>query len=320
MKAIARANSNIAFVKYWGNADDALNIPANSSLSMTLDGLYAICAVEFERLEKDEISVHGMAAPEGMAAAVSAHLDLVRKMSKRALPAKVEIAFNFPVRCGLASSAAMFAALTLAATSAAGLKMDERTLSKLARRGSGSAARSICSGFVEWKRGRADAGSFARTVFPPKHWPLVDVVAIVDTTPKRASSGEGHRAAKTSPLHRARVAAAEKLVPLAERCIKERKLDALGPILESDATMMHAVAGTSAPPLHYYRPSTLEVIEEVRRLREEEGIPAYFTVDAGPNVHVITLPEHEVAVVNAIDRIAMETRLARLGRGATLVE
>jgi diphosphomevalonate decarboxylase len=319
MKAVARANSNIAFVKYWGNADDALNIPANSSLSMTLDGMYSVCSVEFERLEKDEVAVHGMPAPEGMAAAVSAHLDIVRKLARRALPARVEIAFNFPVRCGLASSAAMFAALTLAAAGAAGLKLKERDLSRLARRGSGSAARSVCAGYVEWRRGRGDAGSFARTALPADHWDLVDVVAIVDTTPKRASSAEGHRAARTSPLHRARVAAAERLVKLAERRIKERKLDALGPILESEATMLHAVAGTSVPPLRYFRPRTLEAIDEVRRLREEEGVPAYFTVDAGPNVHVITTSEHEAAVVNAMDRIAEETRLARPGRGAELV-
>jgi diphosphomevalonate decarboxylase len=319
MKAVAKANSNIAFVKYWGNRDPRLNIPANSSISMTLDGLHCVCAVEFERMDKDDILLVGEPAPEPLAAAVSDHLDRVRKLSGRPVPARVEIALNFPARCGLASSAALFAALSAAACASAGLRLEQKELSRLARRGSGSAARSVCAGFVEWRRGSGDAGSFSRTVFPPDHWDLVDVVAIVDPTPKKASSGDGHRLATTSPLHKARVAAAERMLPLVKRCLKERKLDGLGPIIESDATMMHAVAGTSVPPVTYIRPGTVEVIEAVRRLRDEDRVKAWFTIDAGPNVHVLTTRDHEAAVVNALDRVAGETRLARPGAGATLV-
>jgi diphosphomevalonate decarboxylase len=318
-KAVARANSNIALVKYWGNADGRLNVPANSSVSITLDGLYCVCSVEFERMDKDEVLVQGDPAPEPVAAKVSAHLDIVRRLSGRPLPARVEIAFNFPTRCGLASSAALFAALSAAASAASGLELPERQLTRLARRGSGSAARSVCAGFVEWRRGRADAGSFARTFLPAPHWKIADVVAIVDPSPKRDSSGEGHLRAPTSPLHGARVVAAERMVPLVKRCIKERQLGAMGPIVESDAVMMHAVAGSSVPPLNYLRPRTLEVLEIVRELRGRDRIPAYFTIDAGPNVHVLTLPEHEPAVVGALDQVADETRLARPGAGAVVL-
>ena len=139
-------------------------------------------------------------------ARVSTHLDRLRNKAGSALKARVESRNNFPLGAGIASSASGFAALTLAGAAALGLPLSERELSILARRESGSAARSIPAGFVEWYAADTDEESFAESIAPPDHWALADVIAIIDSRPKQIGSAEGNRLARTSPLQAARVA------------------------------------------------------------------------------------------------------------------
>lgn len=286
-KATALAHPNIAFIKYWGNRDDALRLPANPSLSMNLGDLYTITTVAFDgRLAQDEIVIDGQPADGAALARVSGHLDLVRGRAGLKAPARVVSRNNFPAGAGVASSASGFAALTVAACAAAGLALGEAELSALARRGSGSASRSLPGGYTEWLMGRGNASSFARSLAPPEHWELRDLVAVVSRAHKTVGSSRGHGLAVSSPLHAARVSAVPAMLAACKRALLARDLVAMGPILEQDALMMHAVMMTSRPPLYYWTPGTLEILQAVQRWRGD-GLAVYFTIDAGPNVHLI---------------------------------
>jgi diphosphomevalonate decarboxylase len=224
---------------------------------------------------------------------VSAFLDISRRMSGNPAFAEVHSRSNFPASAGIASSAAAFAALALAGSQAYGLHLSEVGLSRLARRGSGSACRSIPSGFTEWQPGSSDADSYAQSIAAPEFWELWDCVAIVEASPKPTGSTEGHALASTSPLQSARVADAPRRLELCRQALLSKDFEKLADIIELDSNMMHAVMQTSTPPLLYWNPTSVLLMKEVRELRKR-GIAAAYTLDAGPNVHVIcTAENHE---------------------------
>jgi diphosphomevalonate decarboxylase len=286
-KATAIAHPNIAFIKYWGNRDDELRLPANPSLSMNLGDLHTTTTVAFdEGLERDEVTIDDRPAEEAARGRVSTHLDLVRRQAGLRAAARAVSRSNFPAGVGIASSASAFAALTLAACAAAGLNLTEAELSALARRGSGSACRSVPGGYTEWMMGRGNATSFAHSIAPASHWELRDLVVVVSREHKAVGSSRGHGLAVSSPLHAARLLAVPAMLTACKRALLARDLEAMGILIEEDAVMMHAVMMTSRPALYYWAPATLGVIQAVQSWRAG-GLPVYFTIDAGPNVHLI---------------------------------
>src|ERR687891_486565 len=218
--ATAQAAPNIAFIKYWGNRDNTLRLPMNGSISMNLDGLYTRTTVSFQpSLPFDELIINGHEIAGAGRDRVSYILDIIRGMADIHERAEVISENNFPSGAGIASSASAFAALALAGSKAAGLNLNERELSRLARRGSGSAARSIPGGFVEWQAGASDEDSFAFSIAPPDHWELVDCIAIVSAAHKKTGSTEGHSIAWTSPLQNTRVADAPRRLEICRKAI-----------------------------------------------------------------------------------------------------
>lgn len=286
-KATACANPNIALIKYWGNRDHALRIPANSSLSMNMGGLTTNTTVAFDQtLPRDVVVLDGREQTGGAKDRVVAMLDRVRARAGIAARARVESRNDFPSGAGLASSASGFAALAVASAAAAGLKLDEAALSRLARAGSGSACRSVPAGYVEWQAGVDDASSYAYSIAPPEHWDLRDLVAIVDAAHKSVGSTQGHALADTSPLQAAHVATIPGRLDAVRAAVLARDFSRLAPVVEDDALAMHAVMMTSAPPLIYWQPATVAIIHAVRAWRAE-GLPVCFTIDAGANVHCL---------------------------------
>ena len=204
--AEALAHPNIAFIKYWGNLNDELRIPLNSSISMNLAALHTTTRVTFDdSLSQDSLFINDEPQSGGQLKRVGQFLDNVRKMAKTDCFARVESCNSFPMGAGIASSASAFAALSLAASSAAGLKLDEAQLSRLARLGSGSAARSVPDGFTEWCAGKEDQESYARSIAASNHWQLVDCIVIITRGHKNTGSSKGHQLAQTSPLQNARI-------------------------------------------------------------------------------------------------------------------
>ncbi len=298
MLATAISCPNIAFIKYWGDRDPLLRLPANGSISMNLDGLQTRTRVTFDpTLPHDTLSIDGSAVTGPGLERLSTVLDTVRRKARISLHAHIESENNFPTGAGLASSASAFAALSLAASAAAGLALNERDLSRLARLGSGSACRSVPGGYVEWQPGEGEQDSFAFSIAPSGHWDLVDCIAIVSQAHKSTSSSEGHALAHTSPLQSSRLESVPILLAQCRRAILEKDFELLATVTELDCHQMHAVMMTSSPPLIYWLPSTLAVIQSVREWRSR-GTPVCYTIDAGPNVHVLCPSPHQSQVAS----------------------
>lgn len=260
---------------------------------MNLDGLFTRTTVSFQpSLPFDELIINGHEVVGKGLERVSYILDLIREKAGIKMNAEVMSENNFPAGAGIASSAAAFAALAVAGSKAAGLDLSERELSILARRGSGSASRSIPAGFVEWKMGDTESDSFAYSIAPVDYWNLADCVAIVSSKHKKTGSTEGHAIAGTSPLQNARVADAPRRLDICRDAILKKDFEAFANIIEHDSDMMHSVMMTSNPPLMYWQSATVEIFHQVREWRAS-GLPVGYTVDAGANVHVICLGEYK---------------------------
>jgi len=321
MEAKALAHPNIAFIKYWGNLDQSLHLPANGSISMCLDGLTTRTSVTFDpSLEQDQLILDGQVMQGESLSRVSAFLDHVRHLAGINIYTQVTSENNFPSGAGIASSASAFAALALAATSALGLDLSEPALSSLARLGSGSACRSIPAGFVEWLPGTSHVESYAIPIAPPDHWNLVDCIAIVDRSHKLTGSARGMALAHTSPLQAERVRTAPQRLDRCRQAIRERDFDAFADVVEQDSEVMHAVIRTSTPPLEYMQPATHRIIAAVKAWRNQ-GHKVCTTVDAGPNVHVICLAEEQDFVQSALMSLTgvNEVLTAKPGSGARLI-
>jgi diphosphomevalonate decarboxylase len=316
------AHPNIALIKYWGNRDDELNIPSNGSISMNLGSLETRTSIDFDTdLTTDLLTINAETVEGAALKRVSKLLELFRSLAKTNLCARVKSTNNFPSDAGLASSAAAFAALALAASHALGLNLAEADLSRLARRGSGSACRSIPAGFVEWLPGENEADSYAISIAPPDHWRLSDCIAIIRKKPKAITSAEGHLRARTSPIQNARVLDTTRRLDICRRAIQTRDFEALATIVEQDSTLMHAVMMTSSPPLYYWEPTSIEVMQAVMEWRTK-GIPACFTLDAGANVHVLCPASYSGQVTNMLKSLpgVIEVLLSAPGGRAVLMD
>jgi diphosphomevalonate decarboxylase len=318
--ATAIAHPNIAFIKYWGNRDQSLRLPENGSISMNLEELITRTRITFDQaFTSDIFDLNGLRQSGTALQRVTSHLNVIRGIRGIATRAHVMSENNFPEGVGIASSASAFAALTVAAINALGLEMSEKDLSRLARRGSGSACRSIPTGYVEWYRGSSDVDSFAVSIAKPNHWHLVDCIAVVGNTHKKTGSSDGHKLASTSPFQVVRVADADRRIDRCRNALLTKDFESFAEIIEEDSNMMHAVMMTSNPALFYWEPATIEVMKAVQAWRKA-GIPAAYTIDAGPNIHILC--ESQV-VENIKHRIASipgvkDVLIAHPGSGAKI--
>jgi len=317
-----RAHPNIAFIKYWGNKDSMLRIPVNSSLSMNLEELYTETSLVWDStLESDVLELNGQLQTGETLARVQRHLEQIRLHIGLHEYAYVKSFNNFPMGAGIASSASSFAALTLAAVKAADAQVSEKQITSLARLGSGSASRSIPTGFVEWHEGYDHETSYAESFAPPNYWDLVDVVAVVSGVHKTIGSTEGHQTASTSDLQSARVSGAAERLTICKQAIIERNFETFAEVVELDSNLMHAVMMTSRPPLFYWMPSSIEIMRSVQAWRNE-GLQVCYTLDAGPNVHCICVRKDVDAVSTRLKSISgvVDTRIAGVGGAAHQVK
>lgn len=316
MSRQAIAHPNIALVKYWGKRDLELNLPAVSSLSLTLDGFRTVTTVE--RSSSDAVFVGPARASDRFAARALRFLDTLVPGRP---PVVVKTESNFPAGAGLASSASGFAALTLAAAATFDQDLSLQRLSAWSRRGSGSACRSFWGGFVVWDRGtRADGSdSHGHPLAPREHWDVAMVVAIVATGPKAVGSTEGmERSRQTSAYYEQWVATAEADVAEGREAVLARDLDRLGAVMESSTLKMHATMHTARPPILYWQAGTVACLHAVAGLRDS-GTSAWATMDAGPQVKVLCAASDAETVRDALAPHAAAVHILRPGSGARLV-
>lgn len=302
-KTSVQAPANIAFIKYWGKENEFLRLPNNDSLSMNISGAYTTTTVEFlPGLQKDDISYKDETISEQEQLRISEHLDRLRAIGKTRMYAKVVTKNSFPKGTGIASSASGFAALTLAASSALSLSLSEKELTILARLGSGSACRSIPDGFVLWHRGNSSETSYAESVYPSSYWKLYDILVIVTHERKKISSTEGMKNAYTSRFWKQRLTNVPKRIAMIKQALQKKDMVLLGTCIEEDCLEMHKVMQTQNPPLLYWNKITNRIMDAVCAWRKE-GIRAYFTIDAGPNVHLICQEDQKDKVMDKLNKI-----------------
>ncbi|MDO4680134.1 MAG: diphosphomevalonate decarboxylase [Aerococcus sp.] len=281
---IWRAHNNIALIKYWGKRDEALILPMNSNLSLTLNEFYTDTAITFhDHWKEDQLILNGQSTST---AKMTPFLDLFRQAAGTTLKAEVVSVNHVPTGAGLASSASAFAAAAVAASDALGLDFDSQTLSRYARRGSGSACRSIYGGFVEWRKGEDDQTSYAKP-FEDADWDIAMLTIMVNTQPKKISSRAGMKhTVETSAYYQEWIQTAEADLARIKPAILAHDFEQVGQIAERNAFRMHATTLASDPPFTYFEPETIRAIQVVRSLRDA-GLTLYLTIDAGPNVKVL---------------------------------
>jgi len=312
VRATAIAHPNVALAKYWGKREAPGNVPATPSLSVSLGGLETRTTVTFDpSLPRDELRLNDRPSD---VTRVSALLDEVRALASVSTCAFVETFNDFPTSSGLASSASGFAALAVAACAAAELALDVASLSRMARRASASAARSVFGGFVS-------LGTEDDAAAEPldARMDLCVVVAAVTLDPKATGSTSGMRHCRdTSPYYGAWVEDAPKVYCEVREAIVTGDLPRLGRAAETSALRMHASMIASDPPLLYWTPATLELLARVRALRAD-GVPAWATIDAGPHVKVICAPRDATRVSQKLAPAAVRTIIAHIGGPARVV-
>jgi len=305
-KITARAHSNIALVKYWGKRNTQLNLPAVGSVSITLENLHTTTSIEFkENLKSDVLVLNGNPTNEHESERVRSFMDLLRKKSGNQIFTEIISHNNFPTSAGLASSASAFAALSLAASFAFGLKLSKEKLSELARQGSGSAARSIYGGFVEMKKGIKHDGSdaVATQLAPKEYWELRLLIAITSESKKKTGSTDGMKLSKkNSPYYQGWINSSSSDIEEMRSAIKTKDFQKLGELAEFSCLKMHGLAISSRPGLLYWNGTTIEVIHAIKELRRR-GRAVYFTIDAGPQVKAICLPRDVVQIQKELEQI-----------------
>ena len=320
MKATAKAHTNIALIKYWGKREESIILPTNNSLSLTLDGFYTTTSVKFNKdFTEDEFFLDGKKVTGVPYDRVSGFLDLIRDLAGKKVYASVESVNEVPTAAGFASSASGFAALAAAGAKAIGLGLNDQELSRLTRQGSGSACRSIYGGFAEWRMGFMEDGSdsYAVPVAPVEHWDLRVAAVVLDAKMKKVSSRDGmRRTVESSPFFAGWLDSISVDLREIKSGIEARDFEKVGKIAEANCLKMHATTLGAKPPFTYWIDTTLTVMQRVRELREN-GIPAYFTIDAGPNVKVLYLPENEKQIHESLQRIpgVLDVRLSKPGHG-----
>lgn len=296
------APSNIALCKYWGKREKELNLPVNSSLSISLGHLGTQTTLSLADVDQVWLNGERLTDDTPFARKVIAFIDLFRR--DQAVTLKVDTRNNIPTAAGLASSASGFAALSLAINQFFALDLSDDVLSAFARMGSGSASRSLFQGFVEWERGQQEDGmdSFARPL--AARWDTLRIGLVkVATGEKKVDSRSGMtRTLETASLYQAWPAQAARDISRLHSAISDKDFQLLGETAEHNALSMHATMIASWPPLIYWQPDSLAAMQKVWQLREQ-GIPIYFTMDAGPNLKLLFEAEHEADVLTAFGEI-----------------
>ncbi|MBI4035276.1 MAG: diphosphomevalonate decarboxylase, partial [Candidatus Chisholmbacteria bacterium] len=286
-RATAIAPANIALIKYWGNKPS--NLPYSDTISLNLSNCTTETTLTWKpNLAQDSVIIDHQPVSDKALLRIIKFLDEIRSTYNIKHKAEVISRNNFPMGVGIASSASGFSALALAATAAAGLEIATPELSTLARLGSGSASRSIPDGFVIWHAGQNHQTSFAESLYPPDYWDLRDFVVIVSEQEKQVGSADGHKLAHTSPLFETRIKTnLPRRLEAVLQALKTKDIQALGETVEQEARELHQVALTSTPSIVYAIDKTLQLTDHILPSWRRQGIPAYFTLDAGPNVHII---------------------------------
>ncbi len=284
-----RSPSNIALVKYWGKKGHQL--PANPSLSMTLKECFTETEVKFESAPKLFVAVEFEGkSNEKFAGKIEKYLRSLKIELPwiEGLSVKIQTKNTFPHGTGIASSASGMSAFALCLTDYLQSSMDEdfmKRASYLSRLASGSACRSIYGGFTTWGD---ESDLFASPFEVHKELAhLHDTIVVVSSAEKSVSSSAGHERMTEHAFRAARYVQAKNNFDRMKSALKSGDMKEVGTITENEAMSLHAMMMTAPDSFTLLKPQTLLAIELIRDFRRMSGLPLYFTLDAGPNLHLI---------------------------------
>ncbi len=322
MKATAIASPNMAIIKYWGKRNDELKLPMNDSIAVMLEGNFkSTTTVEFSGQKEDRITIDGVKADEKEMRNASLVLDHLRKKASSHQNATINSKNSFPKGTGIASSSSGYAAMAVAASKALGLNLSQKELSIAARLGSGSACRSMISGFSHWHMGERNDGSdsYATQIEDENHWKDLRIITIILSTEKKAvGSNEGmKRTVETSGLYKERLRNLPKAIRLARKAIITKDEELLYHVLMRESNSLHAVMLDSWPPITYLNDESKKIMAAVDHLNGKKLIAGY-TFDAGPNGHVFTTQKNSLPALKAVKKAvpAAKAYISRPGPGA----
>lgn len=305
-KGLAFAPTNIALCKYWGKRDPELNLPKTSSLSVALPDKGALTTLTPHDKPNDIIVLNGqeLDPDTGFSKRASQFLDLFRPRQNWHL--QIDIKMNIPVAAGLASSACGFASLVLALKELFTWTLSTRELSILARLGSGSAARSLWMGFVEWHAGVQSDGMDSYAEALPFEWPqlYIGVLALSSKEKSVSSRDAMARTVSSSVLYNCWPKKVAQDMVIIRQALQVKNFSLLGGTSESNALSMHATMLASWPPICYSLPETIAAMHKVWELRKN-GLELYFTQDAGPNLKLLFLEDNMQAVKEVFPQLDM---------------
>lgn len=326
----ALSHPNKALVIYWGNQNDTLRIPSRSSLSVTLQGInhpldYTVTLRTIPSSDRDKVIIDEEENKGEIRSHIVYHLNAMRGYTGFKEKLELTTRTTFPVGSGLAGSAASASALAEAFAGLVGKSEDTRLKSIMARLGSGSASRSVYGGFVIGQKGNSNNSSYAKQLFKEDHWDLHNIIAMVSSNQKKIKSIDGMKLSKnTCPeqYYSNFISIADFHLEQIITAVSERDIAKLGSLYEKENYLFRQVCLKTMPPLDYWTTVTKDIFNKVESLRNDEGIPAYAGTDAGPNVHIFTVPRHVERVVKSIQETegVLDIIHCRVGEGSHLVE
>ena len=315
MKGSAIAHPIQGLIKYHGLRDDALRIPYHDSISVATSPTNSHTTVEFGAFPKDSASIDGKPLTGRELDRVASVVDEVRKRSGVQQKFKMVSLNNFPSNVGLGASASGFAALAVAACQAVDLKLSLEQMSVIARRGAGSATRSVTGAFSRWRAGFEDEESYSYQI-ASEDFQMGMVVALI---PAFKQTEDAHKAVLTSPFFHSRLAFVHGALAEMENAIRKRNISKIGSLAERDSLILHGITMTGVDEMILWRPETVKVILEVRKMRSE-GLEAYFSIDTGATVYVNTEPKNVAEVEDRIKALGIDTLRCGVGGAARAVE
>ncbi len=314
MKTTAVAHPIQGLIKYHGLSDPVLRLPFHDSISVCTAPLTTRTTIDFGDFERDSATIDGHNITAHEMDRILSVVDAVRAKAGVANRFRMMSINDFPSNVGLGASASGFAALALAACQAVGLHAGLEEVSRFARRGAGSATRSVTGAFSKWKMGLADEDSYAVQLAGPD----LQMDIIVALIPAFKQTEDAHREALTSPFFHARLAEMPRLIAEMELAIRKRDVGGICALAERDTLMLHGITMTGAAEMVLWQPETLRVILAVRKMREA-GIPAFFSIDTGATVYVNTMPGRGPEVRGRIEELGIKTIPCTVGGPARIV-
>ncbi|MFQ6127444.1 MAG: diphosphomevalonate decarboxylase [Thermoplasmata archaeon] len=311
MKASAIAHPIQGLIKYHGLEDERLRLPFHDSISVCTAPLTTHTTIEFSDWEKNSAVIDDKSVTGRDFERISEVIDAVFRLSGQELKFKMKSLNNFPSNIGLGASASGFAALALASCKALGLELTDKDLSRIARKGAASAARSVTGAFSRLRKGVGDEDTYSYQI-ASEDLQMGMAVALV---PAFKRTEDVHREVLSSPFFDSRLAEMPRMLDEMELAIRQREVGRICELAEKDTLMLHGITMTGAREMLLWRPETMSVILKVRNMRERE-IPAFFSIDTGATVYVNTFPDRVEEVKAEIEDLGVEIIECHVGGAA----